>query len=624
MWNFEQMRTCTALGMARIKNILAAQGRLSRGGLCAFLLWALAFSPAAGLDIRGPVDQFGVSFRLDAWSEDRLVVVAFLGVDCPLGALYANRLNELYDEFAGRGVCFVAVDANEHDSYPEMVAFAQRLKFSMVKDAGNAVADAFGATRSPEVFLLNGNRDVIYRGRIDDQYAPGVHSRAAPLRRDLEEAILESLANRPVSVPVTTPVGCHLDRRTEATPVGEVTYTKHIARIFDARCAECHRPGAAAPFSLLTYDDARAWTGTIREVLTQRRMPPWGVEGGHFANDRSLKDDERSLIFAWLDSGAPEGMPADRPPLPTFPSGWRIRPDRVFTMPTPFTVPADGVLEYQEFTLDPGFTEDTWIQDVEIRPGNRAVVHHVNVYLRPKGAKPDRLYVNSLGDYYLAMTVPGNAITSMPAGTAKVIPAGWTLVLSIHYAPNGTEQSDQTSIALTLADPATVRRQVATRALLDEHLVIHPHRKRTARQTWITEDDYTLFALYPHMHLRGRSMRFDARYPDGRSEVLLNVTRFDFAWQYRYVLSTPIELPRGTVIICTAQYDNSEENPANPDPGATVRSGPQTTDEMFQACFEICRTHEDRLQPKPPLMTIVAVALGCLWMVKRRIRSRTP
>src|ERR1700693_3681976 len=169
-----------------------------RFGLSVLLM--LAGSLASALDINGPLDQYGEPFRLDAWCEDRLVVVAFLGVECPLGGLYTNRLNELYDAYASRGVCFVAVNSNEHDSYDAMVGFARHLRFSMVKDHGGTVADAFGATRSPQVFLLDRHRDVIYQGRIDDQYAPGIHGRAAPMRHDLEEAIKESLADQPVSV----------------------------------------------------------------------------------------------------------------------------------------------------------------------------------------------------------------------------------------------------------------------------------------------------------------------------------------------------------------------------------------------------------------------------------------
>ncbi len=591
-------------------------------------------SAAGAKDINGPLDPSGRPFHLSSLGEERLVVVAFLGVDCPLAGLYSNRLNELAEAYGGRGVGFVAVNSNRHDTRDAVAAFAQKLKFAMVKDESGAVADEFGATHSPEVFLLDGSRDVIYRGRIDDQYTPGVHGRSEPSRRDLEEAITEALALRPVSVSETRAIGCRIDRgpapndtaTSDTGPggAGAVTYSKDIAPIFDARCVECHRPGEAAPFSLLTYDDVVAWKDAIRDVVDEKRMPPWGARGGHFVNDRSLSESQRALVLRWIDLGAAEGNPADRPAPPKFSSGWSIRPDRVFSMAAPFVVPKEGVLDYEEFAIDPGFTSDTWVQAVEISPGNRGVVHHINVYVKPKNARPDELFVNGLGDYYLAMAVPGNSITTMPEGTAKLIPAGWNVVLSVHYVPNGTEQTDTSSIALELAEPGTVRRQMATRAILDDALVIAPFEKKTVRHAWMLEDDYTLFALYPHMHWRGKSMRFEARYPNGETDVLLDVFAYDFAWQYRYVLGVPKALPRGTVVTATALYDNSAENKNNPDPAAVVHAGRQSTDEMFQACFEICRTHEDLTARRHGGLTIgwVAVALVAAFSLVRRAAKR--
>jgi len=299
----------------------------------------------------------------------------------------------------------------------------------------------------------------------------------------------------------------------------------------------------------------------------------------------------------------------------------------VLTMESEFVVPKEGVLDYQQFAIGPDFAEDTWIQAVEIRPGNRSVVHHVNVYTKPKNAKAGELYVNELGDYYLAMAVPGNTVTAFPKGTAKVIPAGWDVVVEVHYVPNGTVQVDRTSLALMFADRSTVRKQIATRAILDDHLEIGPHEKKTVAHTWELDDDYTLFALYPHMHLRGQSMLFEARYPDGRQEVLLNVAQYDFAWQYRYVLRTPRTLPRGTMVTATAVYDNTAANPRNPDPGATVRAGRQSSDEMYQACLEICRTNEDLLSEAEwagirPMWLVVAIAV--VGIIGRRIWKHEP
>jgi hypothetical protein len=282
-------------------------------------------------------------------------------------------------------------------------------------------------------------------------------------------------------------------------------------------------------------------------------------------------------------------------------------------MEEPFTVPAEGSLDYQEFALDPGFNQDTWIQAVEVRPGNPSVVHHVNVFLRPKGAAKETIYYNAMRDVFFTVLVPGNSATIWPAGIAKVVPAGWEIVLSIHYQPNGQPQTDQTSIGLQLADVSTIRQQAATRAMLKEDIVIPPNSTTTLTSEWTLEDDFTLFALMPHMHLRGRSMRVEA---DG--EVLLNVPNFDFNWQHRYVLAEPKRLKKGTTIIAKAEFDNTVTNPNNPDPSATVRTGNQSTDEMFQLNLDIARTAEDRLAHRwifPfGIAAIIAVAFACSFL----------
>jgi hypothetical protein len=531
-------------------------------------------------------------------------VVVFLGAECPLARLYVPRLNELAARYPE--VRFRAVNASQQDSPAEVAQFGTLLRFPYEKDDGT-LARRLSATRSPEAFLLVNGR-IVYQGRIDDQYTPGTN-RGSPTRRDLEEALTEILAGQPVSISKTPAVGCHLS--VPVNPTGQITYDD-VAPILHHKCAECHRPGQVAPFSLLSYDETIGWEQTIKEVVLAGRMPPWHADPahGHFANDRSLTEPQKELLIEWIDHGCPAGKSHPQPPQ--FPSGWQIRPDIVLEMDRFFTVPAEGVLDYQEFTIDPHFTKNTWVQAVEIQPGNPAVVHHINVYLRPPGAAPETLFLNHVQDYYLAMTVPGNTVTLWPQGVAKLIPAGWNVVLSVHYQPNGSVQTDRSRLALQLADD--VRQQAATRVFLDLDMVVPPHSVTKITQSWTLEDDFTLYALYPHMHLRGKSMIFEIVSP--RREVLLNVPRYDFNWQHRYVLSQPRQLAKGTVIRCEAVYDNTAANPSNPDPSATVRFGPQSTDEMFQACFEVARTHENlqawRLRPVLVFSTVALLAVFSL------------
>jgi peroxiredoxin/mono/diheme cytochrome c family protein len=605
------------------------------------LLSALAGPPAAPaplLDDVGLRDARGTVRRLDEWRHHKLLVVVFLGVDCPLAKRYAPRLADLLREFGPRGVGFVAVDANECDSLEAIAHFRHEtgLTFPFLKDPGNRLADRLGATRTAEVFLLDERRAVRYHGRIDDQDGPGVH-RLAPTRRDLAEAIGELLDGRPVSRPETCAPGCVIDRERRPADTGEVTYCRHIAPVLFRHCVSCHRPGQIGPFSLLTYRDAADWSETIGEVVRERRMPPWGADPryGHFANDPSLTDEERRLLDAWVAQGTPRGDPTDLPPPPTFSSAWGIPgPDLVVPIPAPFTVPARGVVPYQYFEVDPGFREDHWVRAAEIRPGNRAVVHHCNVFLKPPGSAGIAT-VGMLESQCLAVAAPGTPPLRLPAGMAMRVPAGWHFLFQVHYTPAGTVQTDRTSLGLAFADPAQVKREAALRILTAPDLCIPPHDANyRVERSQRFDQDVLLLALFPHMHLRGKAFRYEALYPDGRTETLLEVPRYDFNWQLRYELAEPKRLPAGTTLRCTAWYDNSAANPSNPDPEATVREGEQIWDEMFRAHFEVAPAAEGVPGRAPgdtlyralhrvgqPLPALILVALCGLFLAFGRWRS---
>jgi len=557
-----------------------------------------------GTSVGHPIEEFelrdyrGASRKLSDWKESKLVAVVFLGVDCPLAKLYAPRLGELSREFENQGVQFVGINSNQNDAITEIDRYAKanQISFPILKDVGNEVADRFGATRVMEVFLLDPKRFVRYRGRIDDQFTVSVHRLKAG-RRDLAIAIEELLDGKDVGTPETEASGCLISRVRTQSAKGSITYAKHIAPILQQHCQVCHRPGQIGPFALTNYKEAAGWAAMIDEVVGQGRMPPWHADPRHgkFANDPRLGDREKQLIAAWARDGAPEGDPADLPAPPTFSENWAIgKPDCVISIPEPFTVPADGVVDYQFIEVDPGFKKDVWITAAEIKPSNRAVVHHCNVFLRPPGSTGDFGAPGTLGSVCFAAAAPGTPPMVLPDGMAKRIPAGWKLVFVLHYTPIGIVQEDQTSIGLILADAKAVKKEVATNLLLDAELSIPPRvADHRVEQTQRFSDDVLLLAFFPHMHVRGKSFRYEAEYPDGTREILLDVPRWDFAWQNRYVLAEPKRLPAGTVMHCVAVYDNSENNSANPDPNVTVHTGPQSWDEMFNGYFEVVLADED-------------------------------
>jgi hypothetical protein len=526
----------------------------------------------------------------------------FVAVDCPLANLYAPRFVELFRQLEKSGVRFLAVDPVPQDEATDLARFARdhRLPFPIVKDPEARVADLCGATRTPQVVLLDAQRRVRYRGRIDDQYEPNGKNRGKPTRSDLAEAISELLADKPVSVPGTAVFGCLIPRPKPTRSDPTVTYHRDVAPILQANCQTCHRAGEVAPFALLTYRHARHWAPMIVEVTAAGTMPPWHANPAHgkFRNERRLTAAQKETLARWTEEGCPEGDPAEAPPPVAWPEGWGIgKPDLVLKMAEPFRVPAEGVIEYQHVILDPRATTDLWVSAIEVRPGNRRVLHHCNVYLQPPGEHDPRQTfetVGPLGSDSVAAYAPGTGPTRYPPGMAKVIPAGWKIHLGLHYTPIGIPTSDQTEIGLQLADPRTLRRQVVTKLIEDKQLRIPPgasaHR---VEHTFRLETSCQLVSLFPHLHFRGKAFRYVAEHPDGSAEVLLDVPAYDFNWQHRYELAEPKPLAAGTVIRCVAVYDNSAANPYNPDPTREVPYGEQVWDEMFYAAFEVALSDED-------------------------------
>ena len=531
------------------------------------------------------VDFRGRQWTLKDFESDSILVVAFLGTECPLAKHYSIRLRELESQYADRGVEVLGVMSNRQDSLEEIGAFATRheLEFPVLKDAGNRFADQVGAERTPEVFVFDRARTLRYHGRVDDQYGVG-YVRDEPNRRDLKLALEDILADREVAVPRTRALGCIIGRSKKVDATSDVTYGSHIAQILNRRCVECHREGEIAPFSLTDYDEVAGWSDMMAEVVREGRMPPWHATGEHeeFANDRSLTEAEKEAIFAWAEAGAPAGDLSGLPELPEKLAGWQLprEPDRVIPVSSePFHVPATGTVRYQYFAFDPELDEDVWIEAAELKPGNREVVHHILAFAVPKG---QRRGLNGARGFLVGY-VPGQRLQLWPQGHAKKIPAGSELIFQVHYTPVGTPQMDQSSLGIVLADPENVTHEVVTTSAVQPRLRIPPGdpNHRVHAKSPIFPPDATLLSFSPHMHVRGKAYRYDLKTRDGKDETILDIPAYDFNWQTTYVLARPREVPEGSWIYCTATYDNSDANLNNPDPTKTVKWGDQTWDEMM-------------------------------------------
>ncbi|MFO0927279.1 MAG: redoxin family protein [Gemmataceae bacterium] len=546
--------------------------------------------PATAPLFQLPDPRDGKPVDLASWKDSKAIVVLFLGTECPLSNEYLLEIGRLHQAYRVKGVRFVGVNANAQDSPARVAQHARThaIPFPVVKDAGNRVADAFAARRTPEAHIVDRSGKVLYRGRIDDQFGIGYRRGGKPTRRDLACALDEIVAGKPVSRPVTEAAGCFIGRVKTPQAGGKVTFARDVSRILQRSCQECHRPGQIGPMALIEYDDVVAWSETIREVIDDGRMPPWHADPkfGHWSNDRRLSTKDRETLRAWLDGGLPRGDDRDLPPARKYPTGWQIgTPDLVVEMPRSYTVPAEtpkGGVPYQYFAVPTGFKEDRWVQFAEARPGAPSVVHHILVFIMPPGEvfRPD-----GPGNVLCGMA-PGDMPMMLQPGFAKKIPAGARLLFQMHYTPNGKEQVDRSSVALVFAKEPPKQR-VLTKPIhnnwfISRLLSIPPTADNFEMEASHTfkRDAYVL-GFMPHMHLRGKDFRYDAVAPDGKRETLLSVPRYDFNWQSVYRPTKPVPLPKGTKLHCLAHFDNSAANPNNPDPSERVYWGDQTWQEMM-------------------------------------------
>jgi hypothetical protein len=389
----------------------------------------------------------------------------------------------------------------------------------------------------------------------------------------------------------------------------EVTFHKDVMPILQKHCQECHRPGEIAPMPLLDYKQARPWAKSMKEQVAKGTMPPWPADPhyGKFANDRSLSKDEIDTIVAWADSGAKEGNPKDAPAPRQFTDGWNIpKPDMIVEMPQPVEIPEKGEIEYTYVVVPTNFTEDRWVQMVEVRPGNRRVVHHAVVYIREPGgkwmseAKPGVPYVPKLtsagarftntagaGNDVLTVYTPGMVPDQWQAGMGKQIKAGSDLILQMHYTANGKAAKDQTRIGLVFLKEPPTKRVITFAAINNMFKIPAGDPNYTVKAAAPITNSGTLLSFFPHLHLRGKGFEYDIVYPDGRREQMLKLKYWDLNWQLNYRLAQPIDLPPGSKIEVRASWDNSKNNPNNPDPSKEVTWGEQSWEEMLVGFFDM-------------------------------------
>ncbi len=559
----------------------------------------LGLCPSCAFSAEAPVAKFnlptsdGGRVLIPSSKPARFRVLCFLGAECPLAGLYGSRLQKLAEDFQNQGVEFLGINSNRQDSMDDVKTYVKQhaLKFPIVKDYDNKVADYFQAQRTPEVIVQDAQGKIRYRGGIDNQYTPGI-ARTEATEHYLETALKELIAGQPVTLTKTEPAGCLIGKLPKTKTPTKLTYAREVSRILQKHCVECHRPGEIGPFSLTEYEEVLGWGEMILEVIEDNRMPPWHAnpEHGQFANARHMPKSDQQTLREWVAGGMPFGDAKNLPkPFECIPD-WQLprKPDQILSMSNrPFTVKAQGVVDYQYFVIDPQFQEDKWITAAQVIPGNSRVVHHCIVFIRPPDTAKFR------GGGFLTGYVPGQRAVLLPPGRARKVPAGSRLVFQMHYTPTGTEQTDLTKVGILFAQESEVTHEVFTLTALNKDFEIPPGHANFAVAGGLSRLPKTgaILAITPHMHYRGKSFRVLAD-RDDQTEVLLDVPRYDFNWQHIYELSKPLPLSSMDRLRFEARFDNSPNNPTNPDPARHVTWGDQTWEEMAIAFFEISMPRE--------------------------------
>lgn len=538
-----------------------------------FLTLGLALTAAApGLEIGQPPSDLAfkdiryLPRTLNEFGERAALVFVFTTLDADNRDAMNEQLTRMHGSYESKNVEIATVNVSPHETIREVAlhGIENNLPFTLLYDLDAKGAQALGVSKVGTAVVLDGKQFALrYRGDL----------------AGLEAALEAVLEGQPAPEADTSVLGPDIPVREVPDPSSPITYTEHIAPVMNAHCVSCHRPGQAAPFSLLSYGQVSARADMIREVVLEERMPPWygAREHGPFENERKVTEPEKTRLLQWLEAGKPEGDPDRKPAAPEFPdSEWAIgEPDLVLTAEEDEAIPADGYIPYRYVTLPYQFPADTWIQGLEILPGNPEVVHHANLIYVQHGEEYDEQYG------FLTGKVPGGGPVDLPAGVGMVVPKDSVLTLQIHYVTTGQPETDRMRVGFRYARGTIVKRTRHQRIRPEEIAIPpgEPFHRLSAEET--IEHNATVLALFTHMHLRGRDMTFYADYPDGASETLLTVPNYSFDWQLAYVYPPGAKrFPKGTTIRTVSHYDNSPFNPYNPDPTVEVNYGDQTYHEM--------------------------------------------
>jgi hypothetical protein len=575
---------------------------LKKFGLCLIA----AFTSAVSIQTYGVperignfslIDHHGAFHQLRKYGDHKAIVLIAHASNCLENIENQPKYRLLRTTWEDRGVAFLMINSS-NDNVDAIRRSAALYSYDMpiLLDDSQLVAELLGISKAGEVLVLEPVRfQVLYRGGLDIAPQRANPQRGIAAREGtvfLAQAIKAAVAGEANSLTMvnTEAPGCELAFPAQQMHAGNTPdFATEVAPILAEKCVSCHIEGGIGPFAMDSYQMVQGWSPMIREVLMTKRMPPAQVDPNvrYFSNARYMQAEELQTLVHWIDAGSPRGEFAVDPLSIIEPpkSVWQLgEPDYVVEVPA-FTVPATGVLDYENITINLPFAEDKWVKSVQHIPGDRRVLHHLLSYIVP--ANYDEKIVEGENDDYrefLEGYAPGkDEAVTYPGNSGMFVPVGSAIQMSLHYTPFGKETVDRTRVGLWFATQEP-KFQYSTYSLSHggQNLRIPPGVKNHQMSaSYVFKDEVVVHGLRPHMHYRGKNMRFSVIYPDGRREEMLNVPDYNFAWQPTYRMSKPMVLPRGSRVMIEGAFDNSEYNLGNPDPTASVVGGAQSWDEMF-------------------------------------------
>ena len=555
------------------------------------------------------LDHKGIYHQLRKYGDSKAVVIISTATNCLENIEKLPKYRLLRTTWENQGVSFLAINSSVDDDLADirLMDSLHNVNLPILLDNSQLVAESLGLSKAGEIIVLEPNRSlVLYRGGLDidaRRARPDRGITAQPGTTDLAKTLAAAVSDELDSFDetvVTESIGCELDFPARDQHVSNVPdYATDVAPILEEKCVSCHLEGGIAPFAMDSHMMVQGWSPMMKEVIMTKRMPPAQVDPSvnHFTNARYMNPDQLQTLIHWIDAGAPRGK-SEVDPLARVRSPetvWELgEPDYIVEVPA-FTVPATGVLDYENVTINLPFEEDVWVRSIQHVPGDRRVLHHLLSYIVP--ADYDERIVEGENDSYrefLEGYAPGkDESVTYPENSGMFIPKDSAVQMSLHYTTFGKEAVDKTLLGLYFADEKPDH-QYSTYSLSHggRNIVIPPRaNEHKMSASYVFEDEVMLHGLRPHMHYRGKYMRMGVIYPDGTKDEIINVPDYNFAWQPTYRLADPMLLPAGSRVMIEGAFDNSQYNLGNPDPDAEVRGGAQSWDEMFIGYFSYHKTH---------------------------------